>query len=41
MKYLLLLMLLTSCTKNIKKDSSYEKTVLPIDAAKEALNHRN
>lgn len=36
MKYLLLLMLLTSC-KNIKKDSSYEKTVLPVDAAKDIL----
>jgi len=40
MKYLLLLMLLTSC-KNIKKDSSYEKTVLPVDAAKEILNHKD
>jgi hypothetical protein len=29
------------CTKGIKKDSSYEKTVLPVDAAKELLKHKD
>ncbi len=37
MKYLLILALLMGCTKGIKKGSDYEKTVLPVDAAKDIL----
>ena len=41
MKYLLILILLMGCTKRIKKDPDYEKTVLPIDVAKELLKNKD